>query len=154
MEIKSCLLPFLAVWYWTIYLTSFSPSFLSLLFSQYVASLLWPHGLGPTRLLCSWGFLGRNTGVGCHFLFQGIFLIQGSNLHLLHWQADSLPLSHQRIPNILIHRMSKSARDFTVFSKWSVSNTLPSPNLIDLWMYWKENITYNNHRLKNKQAWE
>ena len=24
----------------------------------------------------------------------GIFLIQGSNLHLLHWQADSLPLSY------------------------------------------------------------
>ena len=26
---------------------------------------------------------------------QGIFLTQGSNLHLLHWQAGSLPLSHQ-----------------------------------------------------------
>ena len=32
---------------------------------------------------------------GCHFLLQGIFLTQGSNLSLLHWQADSLPLSHQ-----------------------------------------------------------
>ena len=35
--------------------------------------------------------------MGCHFLFQGIFLIQGSNLCflcLLHWQADSLPLCH------------------------------------------------------------
>ena len=33
--------------------------------------------------------------MGCHFLLQGIFLTQGSNLHLLcllHWQADSLPL--------------------------------------------------------------
>ena len=28
----------------------------------------------------------------CHFLLQGIFLTQGSNLCLLHWQADSLPL--------------------------------------------------------------
>ena len=40
-------------------------------------------------------FPGKNTGVGCHFLLQGIFLIQGSNpylLHLLHWQVDSLPL--------------------------------------------------------------
>ena len=38
-----------------------------------------------------------NTGVGCHFLFQGIFLTQGSNLCLLcllHWQADSLSLYH------------------------------------------------------------
>ena len=34
---------------------------------------------------------GKNTGVGCHFLLQGIFLIQGSNLHLLCllcWWAD------------------------------------------------------------------
>ena len=29
-------------------------------------------------------FSGKNTGVGCHFLLQGIFLIQGSNLCLLH----------------------------------------------------------------------
>ena len=30
----------------------------------------------------------------CHFLHQGISPTQGSNLSLLHWQADSLPLSH------------------------------------------------------------
>ena len=36
-----------------------------------------------------------NTGVVCHFLLQGIFLTQVSALHLLHWQANSLPLSHQ-----------------------------------------------------------
>ena len=34
---------------------------------------------------------GKNTGVGCHAHLQGIFLTQGSNLGLLHWQADSLP---------------------------------------------------------------
>ena len=37
------------------------------------------------------GFSGKNTGVGCHFLFQGVFLTQESNWCLLHWQADSLP---------------------------------------------------------------
>ena len=34
-------------------------------------------------------------GVSCHFLLQGIFQTQGSNLgllHFLHWQMDSLPL--------------------------------------------------------------
>ena len=39
----------------------------------------------------------KNTGVGCHFLLQGIFLTQASNSglqRLLHWQADSLSLSH------------------------------------------------------------
>ena len=34
--------------------------------------------------------------MGCHFLLQGIFPIsRGSNPRLLHWQAGSLPLSHQ-----------------------------------------------------------
>ena len=32
--------------------------------------------------------------MGCHFLLQGIFPNQGSNLRLLPWQVDSLPLSH------------------------------------------------------------
>ena len=31
----------------------------------------------------------------CHFLLQGIFPTPGSNLRLPHWQADSVPLSHQ-----------------------------------------------------------
>ena len=29
-------------------------------------------------------FSGKNTGMGCHFLLQGIFLTQGLNSHLLH----------------------------------------------------------------------
>ena len=33
------------------------------------------------------GFPQARTVVCCHFLLQGIFLIQGSNLHLLHWKA-------------------------------------------------------------------
>ena len=37
-------------------------------------------------------FLGKNIGVGCHFLLQGIFPTQGSNVHLLHGQADSYTL--------------------------------------------------------------
>ena len=38
-------------------------------------------------VLCPWDFPGENTGVGCHFLLQGIFLTQGLNLGLLHWQG-------------------------------------------------------------------
>ena len=55
-----------------------------LTFSQSCPTLLWPHGLQPARLLCPWDFPGKNTGVGCHFLLQGIFLDQGSHLCLLH----------------------------------------------------------------------
>ena len=36
------------------------------------------------KLLCPWGFSGKNTGVGCHFLLQGIIPAQGSNFGLLH----------------------------------------------------------------------
>ena len=37
-----------------------------------VSNCLWPHGLYPARLLCPWNFPGKNTGVSCHFLLQGI----------------------------------------------------------------------------------
>ena len=50
----------------------------------------------PARLLCPWDSPGKNTGVGCHALLQGIFLTQRSNLSLLcllHWQVGSLPLA-------------------------------------------------------------
>ena len=61
-----------------------------------VSKSMQPHGLQPARLLCPWNFPGKNTGVDCHFLLQGIFLTQGSNpclLCLLYWQADSLLLA-------------------------------------------------------------
>ena len=45
---------------------------------------LRPRGLWPTRLLRPWDSPGKNTGVGCHFLLQGIFLTQGSNPGLPH----------------------------------------------------------------------
>ena len=37
---------------------------------------LRPHGLEPARLFCPWDFPGRNTGVGCNFLLQGLFPTQ------------------------------------------------------------------------------
>ena len=36
------------------------------------------------RLLCPLNSSGKNTGVGCHFLLQGIFPTQMSNMGLLH----------------------------------------------------------------------
>ena len=58
-------------------------------------NLLQSHGLQPAGLLCPWDFPRKEYQSGLRFLLQGFFLNQGSNLHLLHWQADSLPLSHQ-----------------------------------------------------------
>ena len=47
-------------------------------------TLLRAHGLYPARLLCPSDFLGKNTRMDCHFLFQGIFPTQRSNPHLLY----------------------------------------------------------------------
>ena len=49
------------------------------------------HGIVP------WG---KNIGVGCHFLLQGIFPTQGSNLGFLHWQQ------------ILYHRATREVLRF------------------------------------------
>ena len=45
----------------------------------------------PGFSVCGIYFSGKSIRMGCHFLLQGIFLTQGSNLYLLHLQADSLP---------------------------------------------------------------
>ena len=45
--------------------------------------------LKPARLFCPWGSPGKNTGVGCHALLQGIFPTQRSNPGLSHCR-DSL----------------------------------------------------------------
>ena len=60
-----------------------------------VSDSLRPHGLQPTRLLCSRNSPSRNTGVGCHFLLQGLFPTQGSSLGLPHCRHTLYQLSHR-----------------------------------------------------------
>ena len=45
-----------------------------------------------------WDSPGKSTGVGCHFLLQGIFLTHGSNPGLQHSRQMLKPLSHQGSP--------------------------------------------------------
>ena len=64
-----------------------------------VSNSLQPHGL-----YSPWNSPDQNTGVGCHFLLQGIFLTQESNpslLHLLHCRLILYQLSHKGSPRIL-----------------------------------------------------
>ena len=56
-----------------------------------VSDSLWPHGDSP----------GKNTGVGCHALLQGIIPTQGSNPGLPHCGWILYRLSHQGNPQIL-----------------------------------------------------
>ena len=50
------------------------------------------------RLLGPWNSPDKNTGVGCHFLLQGIFPTQGLNLGLLHCRQTHYHLSYQGSP--------------------------------------------------------
>ena len=69
MNFKFCQLLFLQLLSRTVK----SVIFHFLVFSRSVISnSLQLYGLQPTRLLCPWNFLGKNTGSGCHFLLQGI----------------------------------------------------------------------------------
>ena len=68
------------------------------------------------RLLYSWNFPGKNTGVGCHFLFQGIFPSQGLNWYLLcplHWQVDSLSTAPSGKPSKGICQLVKGSKKQT-----------------------------------------
>ena len=56
-----------------------------------VSDSLCPHGNSS----------GKNTGVGCHALLQGIFPIQGSNPGLLHCRWILYHLSHQGSPQCI-----------------------------------------------------
>ena len=68
-----------------------------------------PHGLWTARLLCPWNSPGKNTGVGSHFLLQGIFPTHRLNPRLLLEQADSLPLTHSPVkPHTFIYLLTVS----------------------------------------------
>ena len=57
--------------------------FFWMLVTQSCLALCGPR-LWPARVLCPWDSPGKDTGVGCHFLLQMIFLTQGLNPGLLH----------------------------------------------------------------------
>ena len=85
---------------WTMHMKC-SKCGLSLFSCSVVSDSVQPHGLWPARLLCPWDSPGKNIGVGCQSLLQGIFLAQGLSLGLLHCRWILYHLSHQGSPRIL-----------------------------------------------------
>ena len=80
-----------------------------------VSDSLRPHGLWPMRFPHPWSFPGKNTGVGCHFLLQGIFPIQGSNPGLLPPRQMFCCLSHQEA---VFHRSVRWSRILDSTCEW------------------------------------
>ena len=75
------------------------------LVAQSCPTLCDPMDGSPPGSLCPWESPGKNTGVGCHTLLQGLFLTQGSNphlLYLLHWQTCSLLLAPPGKPESVV----------------------------------------------------
>ena len=62
-----------------------------LLWTKKVPYLLFGHQVMSNSFVTPWTvarqapLAGKNAGVGCHFLLQGIFLTQRLNSRLLHW---------------------------------------------------------------------
>ena len=76
------------------------------------------------RLLCPWDSPGKSTGVGCHFLLQGISHTRGSKpllLGLLHWQAGYLlpaPLwIHLDMPSLDVYNEC----NHTIYGLWKLN---------------------------------
>ena len=68
-----------------------------------LCATLWTVARVSCRLLCPWDSPSKNTGVDGHAFLQGIFLTQGSNLHLsclLHRQVGSSPLTPPEKPQV------------------------------------------------------
>ena len=77
----------------------------------------WSRNL--TRVSCIAG--------SCRFLLQGIFPTQGLNLWPLHWQADSLPQSHQGSPIVLIN-VIESIFNYRIWKQINLSGLLLEDN--------------------------
>ena len=94
-------------------------------------------------LLCPWGSPGKNIGVGCHTLLQGVFLTQGSNpglphhrhtavyaeqlLGMTHLYASSLISSATLQESVLFLHRKKLRFRRLIHSSWE-----SNPNLLGL----------------------
>ena len=81
----------------------------------------------PARLLCPRDFPGKNTGVGCHSLLQGFFLIQGSNLGLLHYRQTLYHLSHWGRLSLLLRINSRKQQE----GKLVTEDTCPNDFILE-----------------------
>ena len=99
-----------------------------------MSNSLWPHGLWPTRLLCPLDFPGKGTGVGCHFLPQGIFPTWESKPGLPHCRQMLYHLSHLGKVKYINFQCSETF----------VSYGSSGPNFVTSWQVWWLHISNNS----------
>ena len=109
-------MPIVQHWNTSLHASSVSKSYLTLCDPTDYS----PPGSSVHRILQA-----RKLGVACHFLLQEILLTHGSNsslLHLLHCQADSLPLSHLGSPKYKLVDLRKQNYRNKKIQEWSMKS--------------------------------
>ena len=81
-----------------------------------MSNSLRPNELYSARFLCPWDSPGKNTGMGSHSLFQGIFPMQESNSGLLYCKQILYHLSHQESPLSTLYYKNKFSVSCLVIS--------------------------------------
>ena len=99
------------------------------------------YGPWPTRLLCPWHSPGKNTGVGCHVLLQGNFLIQELNpclLNLLHCRQIPYPVSQLGSPifNIIKDKTEENLNSYLLIHLKTILKKIFHVNKIKIHL-WK-----------------
>ena len=97
-----------------------------------VSDSVWPHRRQPNRLPRPWDFLGKNTGVGCHFLLQCMKVKSESEVTQLYpTLVTSWTAAYQAPPSM-------------GFSRWEYWSGVPLPSLHllanNIYLYPKMNI--------------
>ena len=84
----------------------------------------------PASLLCPGNSPGKNTGVGCHALLQGIFPTQGWNPGLLPYRQILYCLSHQGSPHLPKGRDNYMPFHFFIFITWHWTGHIVSVQVV------------------------
>ena len=89
---------------------------------SFMSDSLQPNGLQPPGSFVHGDSPGKNSGVGCHFLLQGIFPTQGSNPGLPHCKRLLYHLSHQG--NLICTRQPKILCDLLYCSHLELNRSV------------------------------
>ena len=114
---------------------------------------LQPYGLKPARLLCPWDSPSRNTGVGCHALFQGIFPLFASPWTVTCQALLSMGFSKQEYWNGLPCPLPGDFPDPEIKPAFSVAPALQADSLLlshrgkpkSVFFSTKNNLKYLHH---------